>query len=133
VVITQLILLALRWRINLLTLDERTAFSLGIKVNKEKIFFLLCAVISTAAIVSLAGIISWIGLIIPHIARHLVGMDSRRSLPVTMLMGAGFMLICDDLARMISVGEIPLGIVTSFIGALFFIYLLGTQRIEVHR
>ncbi|MCG8573026.1 MAG: iron ABC transporter permease [Spirochaetes bacterium] len=133
VLVTQLILLLMRWRINLLTLDDRASFSLGIKVNREKILLLVCAVISTATIVSVAGIIGWVGLIIPHISRHVIGMDSRYSLPASMGIGAGFMLICDDLARLLSKGEIPLGILTSFVGAIIFIYLLGTQKIEVHR
>ncbi len=122
------IVLAMRWRLNLLSLDDETAFSLGVTPGRERALLLVAAVVATAAMVSLTGIVGWVGLIVPHLARRLTGADSQRALPLALLLGALYTLICDDLARSLLAGEIPLGIFTSFIGALGFIGLLGGRR-----
>lgn len=114
----------LRWRLNILSMGDRTAHSLGRSPVLEKNFFLLIAVIATAAVVSYCGIIAWIGLIIPHIARRISGSDTSKSVPTALLAGAIFALLSDDAARTISTGEIPLGILTSLSGALFFTLLM---------
>ena len=123
----------LRWRLNLLSLNDETAFSLGAAPERERTLLLAAAVAATAAIVSVAGVVGWIGLIVPHIARRLFGADAQRTLPASMLIGATFALACDALARTLIPGEIPLGILTSLLGALLFIglmasYSLGAQR-----
>ena len=129
VLISLSILFLARWRLNILSLAEETAFSLGASPGRERSLLLLLAVVATAASVSLAGMIGWVGLIIPHIARRFFGADTRFSLPASILLGGIFTVLCDDFARTISAGEIPLGIVTSLFGALIFIILLTTQKL----
>lgn len=118
------ILWLMRWRLNLLSLSDETAFSLGVAVGRERALLLIVSVAATAAVVSVAGIVGWIGLIVPHIARRLMGTDAQHSLPVAMLLGGIFALICDDLARTLFAAEIPLGIFTSLFGAVLFAVLM---------
>jgi iron complex transport system permease protein len=125
VVIPSLVILVLmRWRLNLLSMRDETAFSLGVAPGRERLVLLVAAVASTAAVISKAGQVAWVGLIIPHIARRVVGSDAQRTLPAAMLLGSIFVLLCDDLARTALSGEIPLGILTSLIGAVLFLGLL---------
>jgi iron complex transport system permease protein len=122
VVLPSLVVLYLmRWRLNVLSMRDETAFSLGVAPGRERLVVVVAAVAATAAVVSKAGQIGWVGLIVPHIARRLVGSDARRALPASMLLGTLFVLACDDVARTLLNGEIPLGLLTSFVGALFFL------------
>jgi iron complex transport system permease protein len=121
----------MRWRLNLLSLDEETALTLGAAAGRERAVLLIAAVVPAAVLTALAGMVSWVGLIVPHLARRLVGADARRALPAAILLGAIFVLTCDVLARSLIPGEIPLGIVTSLLGALAFIALMLTGRREV--
>ncbi len=114
----------LRWRMNLLTLGEEEAKTLGISVEQTRMVLILCATLLTAAAVSVSGMIGWVGLVIPHVARKLVGNDYRKLVPMSMLAGASFLLIVDDVARTIVSVEIPLGILTSVVGAPSFLYLI---------
>ncbi len=126
-----LILLYLtRWRLNVLVLEENTAFSLGVWPNGERAGMIFLSVVATAAVVSLAGMIGWVGLIVPHMARRVFAPDARYALPASMVLGSMFTLVCDDLARTLTGGEIPLGIITSLLGALAFILLMTTQRVR---
>ncbi len=118
------VLFLARWRLNVLALEEETAFSLGAAPGRERLVLLLAAVGATAAVVSLAGTVGWVGLIVPHLARRLVGADARRALPASLLLGGLFVLLCDDLARTLSAGEVPLGILTSLAGAAAFLVIL---------
>ncbi|HMN14913.1 MAG TPA: iron ABC transporter permease [Bellilinea sp.] len=118
----------MRWRLNLLSLGDETAFSLGAQPGRERALLLFAGVIATAAVISVSGMVSWVGLIVPHIARRLFGADSRYMLPGSMLLGAAFTILCDDLARTVTAGEIPLGILTSIIGATIFLILMIRQR-----
>lgn len=118
------VIFSFRWRLNLLALDETTAFSLGAAPRRERLIMMIAAVLATSAMISVAGMVGWIGLITPHIARRLVGSDTRWNLPVAILLGSGFALICDDLARVLTAGEIPLGILTSLLGAATFMILM---------
>ncbi len=122
------IMLIFRWRLNLLALEETTAFSLGAALRRERLLLMTAAVLATAAIISVAGIVSWVGLIMPHIARGLFGSDTRRSLPAAMLLGGIFAILCDDMARLLIIGEIPLGILTSLLGALIFVILMARRK-----
>ena len=124
VLLSLTIIVLMRWRLNLLSLDEETAISLGISPTRERLILLVAAVMATAAVVSLAGIIGWVGLIVPHLARRLLGANAQQSLPGALLMGGTFTLLCDDLARTALPGEIPLGVLTSLIGAGIFITLM---------
>lgn len=128
-----IIVYLMRWRLNLLSLDDDTGFSLGAAPGRERTLVLVAAVVATAAIVSVAGIVGWIGLLIPHVARRLTGADAQRALPASILLGGTFALLCDDLARTLLPGEIPLGIVASFFGALLFIVMMLSKNIRMQR
>jgi iron complex transport system permease protein len=117
-------LMLVRWRINLLSLGDEEASSLGVNTELLKAIVILCATLLTASAVCVGGIIGWVGLVIPHIGRMLVGPDHRVLLPVTLIVGAVYLLAIDDIARTISSAEIPLGILTAVIGAPFFGYLI---------
>ncbi len=118
------VLLMIRWRINILSMGDEEARSLGVDTEKLRILVILCCTLLTAAAVSISGIIGWVGLVIPHIARMFIGPDHKKLLPFSILLGAIFLLLVDDLCRSITAVELPLGIVTAIIGAPFFIYLL---------
>ena len=121
-------LLLLRWRVNLLTLDEEEARSMGVNATALRLVVILCATVLTAASVSVSGMIGWVGLVIPHLSRKLVGNDCRRLLPAAMLLGAIFLLLVDNVSRNLLAVEIPIGILTAFIGAPFFIYLMTRKE-----
>ncbi|MFZ2960633.1 MAG: iron ABC transporter permease [Candidatus Ozemobacteraceae bacterium] len=123
------ILYKMRWRLNLLSLGDTAATSLGVHVSQERGIVLLAAVSATAAVISVAGLVGWIGLIVPHLARRIFGSDARRSFTTAMLMGGIFVLACDDLGRTLLAGEIPLGILSSLIGASSFLVLMLTQKV----
>lgn len=127
-----ILILIMRWRLNLLSMGDRTAHALGISPVLEKNFFLLIAVIATATVVAYCGIIGWIGLIIPHIARRLAGSDTGKSVPAALLTGGIFALLSDDIARTVTSGEIPLGILTSLAGALIFTFLMIFSPVRRH-
>lgn len=119
-----IMLMAVRWRINLLTLPEDEAKSLGINVTGLKWLVITGATLCTAAAVAIAGIVGWVGLIIPHVARMLVGNNNEKVLPVSLALGGGYLLLIDTLARTLTAAEIPLSILTAIVGAPFFAYLL---------
>lgn len=123
----------MRWRLNLLSLDDDTGFSLGAAPGRERTLVLVAAVAATAAVVSVAGIVGWVGLLIPHVARRFTGADAQRALPASMLLGGIFGLVCDDLARTLLPGEIPLGILASLFGAMLFIAMMLSRNIRVER
>lgn len=120
-------LLLLRWRINILTLGDDEARTMGINPKRIRFFVIICASLITATSVSVSGVIGWIGLVIPHLSRRLVGSNYRYLMPASMLFGALFLLIVDNVSRNLMTTEIPLGILTAFVGAPFFIYLI-TRR-----
>lgn len=117
-------LFLLRWRINILTLGDEEAQTMGINTKRLRIAVILCATLITAASVSVSGVIGWVGLVIPHLTRRMVGNNYKYLLPATMLFGAIFLLLVDNISRNLLATEIPIGILTSFIGAPFFIYLI---------
>ena len=119
-------LLLLRWRMNLLTAGEDEARSMGIHTGRLRLIVVVCATLLTAAAVSVSGMIGWVGLVIPHFCRMLFGYDYRRLLPAAILFGAGFLMLVDDIARLVTTGELPLGILTAFVGAPVFLYLILT-------
>ncbi len=122
-----IILLLIRWRFNVLAMGEEEAQALGVNVGRVRIIIIICCTMISAAAVCLSGIIGWVGLVIPHISRLLVGPDHRRLLPVSLLLGASYLLLIDDIARTVSSLEIPLGILTAMIGAPFFLYMLSRR------
>ena len=124
-------LFLLRWRINLLTLSEAEARSMGLNTAQLRLVVIICATLVTAASVAVSGMIGWVGLVIPHFCRILFGYDYRRLIPASVLMGGAFLILVDDLARIVAASEIPLGILTSFVGAPVFLWLIvrgGAER-----
>ncbi len=117
-------LFLLRWQLNVLSFGEEEASALGVDTRRFRWVIILCATLLTASAVSVAGLIGWVGLVIPHLARMFVGPDYRMLLPASLLMGGTYLLLVDDLARSVCATEISLGILTSLVGAPFFLYLL---------
>ena len=117
-------LILLRWRVNLLSLGDMEGRALGLNTGLLRLILIACATLITAAVVSFAGIIVWVGLVIPHIARLLVGAEFSRLMPTSLLIGAVFLTLTDTIARNAANIELPLGVLTSLIGAPFFLYLL---------
>lgn len=124
ILLPALVLFFLRWRINLLTLSEAEARSMGVDTKHLRLIIIVCATLMTAAAVSVSGMIGWVGLVIPHFCRLLFGFDYRRLIPASALMGASFLLLTDDLARILTAAELPLGILTGIVGAPVFLYLI---------
>lgn len=118
----------LRWRMNLMSLGDEEARSLGVNATRIRVVFIAAATLITAASVAISGVIGWVGLMIPHIARFLVGPDFVKLLPTSLLLGAAYLLAVDDIARTLARVEIPLGILTAFLGAPFFLWLLARSR-----
>lgn len=118
------LLMGLRFRINVLSLGDEEAHALGIPVEATRWTILVAATAIVAAGVAVAGIVGWVGLVVPHIARMLVGPDHRRLLPAAALLGAGYMVLVDNVARTLTASEIPLGVLTALIGAPVFAWLL---------
>ena len=114
----------LRWKINVLTLGEEEARCIGVNTSAVRLAVVLCATLITSAAVSVSGLIGWVGLVIPHFARMLVGSDYRKMLPASLLLGASFLLVVDHFARLLATSEIPIGILTAFVGAPFFLWLI---------
>ena len=120
-------LFLLRWRMNLLTVGEEEARSMGVDTRTLRLVVIICATLLTAASVSVSGMIGWVGLVIPHFCRMLFGYDYRRLIP------AAFLLAVDDIARLVTTAELPLGILTAFVGAPLFVYLIltgGGRRVD---
>jgi len=117
-------LFLLRWKLNVMSFGDEEARAMGLDTTRVRIIFVVCSTLLTASAVSISGMIGWIGLVIPHLSRMLVGPNYRVLLPTSMLVGAIFLLVVDDAARCVFSMEVPLGILTSLIGAPFFVYLL---------
>jgi iron complex transport system permease protein len=124
-----LVLLALRWRMNVMSLPEEEARALGVPTGPLRVMIVAAATLVTSASVATSGVIGWVGLVVPHLARSLVGPDFARLVPTAALLGGGFLLLIDTVARTAAAVEIPLGILTAVVGTPFFIWLLrGMQR-----
>lgn len=122
------VLFALRWRINILTMGDDEAATMGVNARRTRIVVIVAATLITAASVCVTGMIGWVGLVIPHLCRMMVGADYRKLIPASMLMGATFLLVVDDIARLATTAEIPIGILTAFVGAPFFLYLITRKK-----
>ena len=121
-------LLLLRWRLNTLAFGDAEAVSLGVNVPLLRAILILCSTLLTASVVAIAGVVGWVGLIIPHMVRFITGPDNRIVLPLSLVFGAGFLVIVDTACRTLMASEIPLGILTSIIGAPFFFFILLKTR-----
>jgi iron complex transport system permease protein len=123
------VLIALRWRMNVMSLPDEEARALGVATGPLRVIIIAAATLVTSASVATAGIIGWVGLVVPHLARSLVGPDFGRLIPAAAILGGGYLLLIDTLARTLAQVEMPLGILTAVIGTPFFIWLLAS----VHR
>jgi iron complex transport system permease protein len=128
VLIGLLPLLLLRWRINVLSLGDEEAKALGVEAGRLRLAVIGAATLMTASVVAISGVIGWVGLVIPHIARMLVGPSFNRLLPTAMLLGGSYLLLVDTLARTMARIEMPIGILTAILGAPFFLWLLMRGR-----
>jgi len=121
-------LILLRWKLNVMSFGEEEAMALGVNTKGIRFVVIFCATLMTAAVVSISGIIGWVGLLIPHFVRSLVGPDFRLLLPGSILVGGTYLVWVDTFSRTLLPLEIPLGILTSLVGAPFFLYLLVNSR-----
>lgn len=127
------LLYAFRWPINILGIGEEEAHTLGVNVTWIRGLVVVCATLMTATAVSISGIIGWVGLVIPHIARMVMGSNFARTMPATLLLGGVYLLIIDNLSRSVAAMEIPVGILTAVMGAPFFVFLLARTRANKRR
>lgn len=131
IILSAFFIYKLRWQINILSLGDDDARSLGVSVKKMRICLIILSTILTASSVSMTGTIGWIGLVVPHFGRLMVGSDNRKLIPTVFFLGAIFLLIIDTLSRTITSSEIPLSILTGILGAPFYFYLLLKQRLRL--
>jgi iron complex transport system permease protein len=122
------LLYLLRWQLNALSFGEEEAQALGVETKKMRTIVIVAATLMTASAVSVCGMIGWVGLVMPHLARTLVGPSYRVLVPASLLLGSSYLLVVDDVARMAGAVEIPLGILTAVIGAPFFLFLLARAK-----
>jgi iron complex transport system permease protein len=118
------VLMLIRWRLNVLSMGEEDAKALGVNTDRLRLIIVICATMITSAAVSVSGVIGWIGLVIPHFGRMLVGPDHKILLPTCLSLGGTYLLMMDNIARTATTSEIPIGIITGIIGAPIFAYLL---------
>ncbi|MGN1350703.1 MAG: FecCD family ABC transporter permease [Anaerovoracaceae bacterium] len=123
-----LIIFANRWRINVLSMGDREAQALGVDTVRSKMLIVAGATLATAGAVCMSGVVGWVGLVVPHIGRIIAGNDNRALIPVSLCTGACFMVVVDVVSRTVTASELPLGILTSLIGAPFFIFLLKKTK-----
>ncbi len=124
------VLFLYRWRINILSMGNREAKSLGLNVRRDRAVVILAATLLTALVVSISGIIGWVGIVIPHLARMIVGPDFRKLLPVSASLGTCYLLVIDDLCRTLSAQEIPIGVITGIIGIPIFLYFILREKVS---
>lgn len=126
-------LLFLGWRINLLSFGDEEAAAMGVNPARIRIAVIICSSVITSAVISIGGLIEWVGLVMPHLARMIVGPDYKALIPATFLLGGMFLLLVDDTARSLLASEISLGILTALIGAPFFIFLMYKEKKQYDR
>ena len=131
ILLPAVLLICISWWIDVLSLGEREAQSLGVNVGRMRGFSMLCATFLTAGAVCIAGTIGWVGLVIPHFARMLVGPANTRLIPASCLLGGIFMLVVDTITRTVGPTEMPVSILTGIIGAPFYAWLLYKQRMRL--
>lgn len=126
--VTGLAIILLRWRINVISLGDREAQTLGVELYRERGLIVACATLLTAASICISGTIGWIGLVMPHLARMIVGQDNRKVIPVAAILSAAFLVVVDNISRNLTGAEIPLSIITGFVGTPFFAFVLIRQK-----
>ena len=120
----------LRWRTNVLSLGDQEAKSFGLNVRRDRAIVIGTSSMLTALVVSISGIIGWVGIVVPHLARMLVGPDFRRLIPTSVSIGICYLLVVDDLCRTLTASEIPLGVITGIIGVPLFLYFIYKKKVS---
>ena len=128
--VSLLILLAFRWRLNVLSIGDTEARSFGINVVRDRNVVIVSASVIAAVCVSISGIIGWVGIVVPHLARMITGPDFRKLLPVSISLGAAYLLVIDDVCRALTTAEIPIGVVTGIIGVPIFLYFIYRKKVN---
>lgn len=131
VLIAMATLFLIRYRLNVMALGDREAKTLGVNVGRTQLIIILAATLITASSVSICGTVGWVGLVVPHLCRMMVGPDNKKLIPMAMVVGALFMVVVDTLCRSIAKAEIPISIITGIVGAPFYFYLLFRQRMSM--
>ena len=126
-IVSMIVIYTLSWKINILSLSEEEARSLGTNTRVIRTIVILASSLMISSSVAISGVIGWIGLVIPHIVRMILGCDTRKTIPSSIFLGASFLILVDTISRMISTSEVPIGILTSIVGAPFFLYLILRQ------
>lgn len=129
-IISLAVLHLFRWRLNILSLGDREAQSMGVNVRADRAVVIAAGSVLTALSVSVAGVVGWVGIVVPHLARLLVGPDFRVLLPVSVSLGASYLSLIDGICRTLTASEIPLGVVTGIVGAPLFIYFIYKRRVN---
>lgn len=129
-VVSMGVMLLFRWRINVLSMGSREAKSFGVNVKRDRMIVILACSVLTALVVSVSGIIGWVGIVIPHIARMIVGPDFRKLLPACASLGMCYLLVIDDLCRTLTSMEIPIGVITGIIGIPLFVYFICKKKVS---
>ena len=119
-----------RWRANVLALGDAEARSFGINVARDRTIIIAACSVATAVTVSVSGIIGWVGIVVPHLARMIVGPDFRRLLPASMSLGVCYLIAIDDLCRTVTAFEIPIGVITGIIGVPLFLYFIYRRKVN---
>ena len=125
-----LLILLLRWRINVLSMGDTTAASFGIHVARERGIIICAASVLTALLVSIAGIIGWIGIVVPHLSRMLMGPNFKQLIPTSCVLGGAYLIIIDDICRCATALEIPLGVITGIVGVPLFLYFIRKKKVD---
>ena len=129
-VVAIVILYLYRWRINVLSLGDREARSFGVDVKRDRSIIIVASSVLTALVVSISGIIGWVGIVVPHLARMMVGPDFRKLIPASTSLGICYMLVIDDICRTLTASEIPIGVVTGIIGVPMFLYFIYKRKVN---
>ncbi len=130
-VLSTAVLLHMSWQVNILSLGDTQAMSLGIRLSRTRTVIVTAATLLTGCAVCVSGIVSWVGLVVPHLTRLLLGSDNSRVMPASFLVGASFMLVIDTIARTLMSIEIPLSILSGFIGTPLFVWLLARTKAKL--
>lgn len=129
-IVCMVILFLFRWRTNVLSLGDQEARSFGVDVKRDRAIIITASSVMTALVVSISGIIGWVGIVVPHLSRMLVGPDFRRLIPTSVSLGVCYLLVIDDICRTLTASEIPIGVVTGIIGVPMFLYFIYKKKVE---
>lgn len=129
-IVAMAVLFLYRWRVNVLSLGDKEAKSFGLNVARDRGILIVACSVVTALVVSISGIIGWVGIVVPHLARMLVGPDFRRLLPASISLGICYLIAIDDLCRTVTAFEIPIGVITGIVGVPMFLYFIYRRKVS---